>query len=153
MTTIHECMLKNWTSWLYMYVSVCRRFTLTQFLIGYFEVIQNWNLKPHACLSKNAPGRTFIYLPCFCRLDRLHSILVLHGCGNYEIVKLLVNANSDVNATPKVCYEHHYLLCYSAMIIILFLFCRWWVHKKHNFLHCKHKAISNKFLAKCLCYV
>ena len=40
------------------------------------------------------------------------------GSGNYEIVKLLVNANSDVNATPKVHCEHHYLLYYSAMIIV-----------------------------------
>ena len=31
------------------------------------------------------------------------------GSGNYEIVKMLVNANSDVNATPKVHYEHQFI--------------------------------------------
>lgn len=32
------------------------------------------------------------------------------GCGNYEIVKLLVNANSDVNATAKVMLPIHTFL-------------------------------------------
>ena len=42
------------------------------------------------------------------------SLHIAAGCGNYEIVKLLVNANSDVNATPKVYYEHQ-LIHYTVV--------------------------------------
>lgn len=39
------------------------------------------------------------------------------GSGNYEIVKLLVNANGDVNATPKVNINLYYIFCYDYYFI------------------------------------
>ena len=42
------------------------------------------------------------------------------GCGNYEIVKLLVNANSDVNATPKVMLPIQFCGSFRVSMLVIY---------------------------------